>query len=44
MTQDLALMNPHGDVPILVERVTILYESNIINEYLGARRVGPDRP
>ncbi len=35
--EDIASMNPYGQVPILVERDLILYESNIINEYIDAR-------
>ncbi len=35
--EDLAVMTPHGRVPILVERDLILYESNIINEYIDDR-------
>src|SRR5690606_18908504 len=31
--EDLAVMNPYNQVPVLVERDLILYESNIINEY-----------
>ena len=31
------LMNPYGQVLILVERDLILYESNIINEYIDER-------
>ncbi|MFN7835988.1 MAG: glutathione S-transferase N-terminal domain-containing protein [Burkholderiaceae bacterium] len=34
---DLAVMTPYGQVPILVERDLILYESNIINEYIDER-------
>ena len=30
-------MNPYGQVPVLVERDLILYESNIINEYIDER-------
>jgi RNA polymerase-associated protein len=30
-------MNPYGQVPILVERDLVLYESNIINEYIDER-------
>ncbi len=30
-------MNPYGQVPIMVERDLILYESNIINEYIDER-------
>ena len=35
--EDISTMNPYGQVPILVERELILYESNIINEYLDER-------
>lgn len=35
--EDLAIMNPFGRVPVLVERELILYESNIINEYIDDR-------
>ena len=35
--EDIALMNPYGQVPILVERDLILYESNLINEYIDER-------
>src|SRR5690625_7208000 len=31
------VMNPYGEVPILEERDLILYESNIINEYIDER-------
>jgi len=34
---DISVMNPYGQVPILVERDLILYESNIINEYIDER-------
>jgi len=34
---DINAMNPYGQVPILVERDLILYESNIINEYIDER-------
>ncbi len=34
---DISIMNPYGQVPILVERDLILYESNIINEYIDER-------
>ena len=33
--EDIAIMNPYGQVPILVERDLILYESNIVNKYTG---------
>lgn len=35
--EDLALMNPYNQVPVLVERNLILHESNIINEYIDER-------
>ena len=35
--EDIALMNPYNEVPILVERDLILYESHIINEYIDER-------
>ena len=35
--EDIAVMNPYNRVPILVERDLILYESNIINEYIDER-------
>ena len=35
--EDVSVMNPYGQVPILVERDLILYESNIINEYIDER-------
>ena len=35
--EDLAVMNPDNQVPVLVERDLILYESNIINEYIDER-------
>jgi len=34
---DVNVMNPYGQVPILVERDLVLYESNIINEYIDER-------
>ncbi|HLS50621.1 MAG TPA: glutathione S-transferase N-terminal domain-containing protein [Burkholderiaceae bacterium] len=34
---DISIMNPYGQVPILAERDLILYESNIINEYIDER-------
>lgn len=36
-SEDLAVMNPYNQVPVLVERDLILYESNIINEYIDER-------
>ncbi|MDW5415473.1 MULTISPECIES: glutathione S-transferase N-terminal domain-containing protein [Iodobacter] len=35
--EDLAIMNPYNEVPVLVERDLTLYESNIINEYIDER-------
>ena len=35
--EDINVMNPYGQVPILVERDLILYESNIINVYIDER-------
>jgi stringent starvation protein A len=35
--EDINVMNPYGQVPILAERDLILYESNIINEYIDER-------
>ncbi|NDU92892.1 MAG: glutathione S-transferase [Ferrovum sp.] len=37
MPEDIGVMNPYNRVPILVERDLILYESNIINEYIDER-------
>ncbi|RFC32422.1 MAG: RNA polymerase-associated protein [Candidatus Nitrotoga sp. SPKER] len=35
--EDLMVMNPYNMVPVLVERDLVLYESNIINEYIDER-------
>lgn len=35
--EDLAIMTPYGSAPVLVERDLVLYESNIINEYIDDR-------
>jgi len=35
--EDLAALNPYNQTPVLVERDLILYESNIINEYIDER-------
>ncbi|HFC6153267.1 TPA: glutathione S-transferase N-terminal domain-containing protein [Neisseria meningitidis] len=35
--EDLAVMNPYNQVPVLVERDLLLHESNIINEYIDER-------
>ncbi|MBX9895585.1 MAG: glutathione S-transferase N-terminal domain-containing protein [Nitrosomonas sp.] len=36
-SEDLAVMSPYGRAPVLVERDLVLYESNIINEYIDDR-------
>lgn len=36
-TEDLAILNPYGGVPVLVERDLVLTEANIINEYIDER-------
>jgi len=35
--EEIAVMNPYGQVPVLVERDLTLYESNIIDEYIDER-------
>ncbi|HGO7382392.1 TPA: glutathione S-transferase N-terminal domain-containing protein [Neisseria meningitidis] len=35
--EDLAVMNPYNQVPVLVERDLVLHESNIINQYIDER-------
>ena len=35
--EDLAVINPHNKVPVLVERDLVLFEANIINEYIDER-------
>ena len=35
--EDLAVINPYNQVPVLVERDLVLHESNIINEYIDER-------
>ena len=35
--EDLAVMNPYNQVPVLVERDLVLHESNTINEYIDER-------
>ncbi|MEW9898851.1 glutathione S-transferase N-terminal domain-containing protein [Chitinivorax sp. PXF-14] len=35
--EDLAIMNPYNEVPVLIERDLILHEANIINEYIDER-------
>jgi stringent starvation protein A len=39
--EDLAIINPHNTVPVLVERDLVLYEANIINEYIDERLPHP---
>ena len=34
---DIVTMNPYGEVPVLAERDFVLYEANIICEYLDER-------
>src|SRR6267143_726987 len=41
--EDLAVMNPYNRTPVLVERDLILYESNIINEYIDAIEGGTQK-
>ena len=36
-SEDLAVINPYNKVPVLVERDLVLYEANIINEYIDER-------
>lgn len=36
-SEDLAIINPNNKVPVLVERDLVLYEANIINEYIDER-------
>ena len=35
--EDIAVINPYNRVPVLVDRDLILYEANIINEYIDER-------
>ena len=35
--EDLAVISPYNKVPVLVERDLVLYEANIINEYIDER-------
>jgi len=35
--EDLPFINPYNKLPVLVERDLVLYESNIINEYIDDR-------
>ena len=37
LTDDIVQLNPYNRLPILVERDLVLYESNIINEYIDER-------
>ncbi len=36
-SEDLAVINPYNKVPVLVERELVLYQANIINEYIDER-------
>jgi len=36
-SEDVAIINPYNKVPVLVERDLVLYEANIINEYIDER-------
>lgn len=35
--EEMAIINPYNHVPVLVDRDLVLYESNIINEYIDER-------
>jgi len=35
--EDIAVINPYNRVPVLVDRELVLYEANIINEYIDER-------
>ncbi|MCH9705412.1 MAG: glutathione S-transferase N-terminal domain-containing protein [Proteobacteria bacterium] len=35
--EELAIYNPYNQTPVLIDRSLVLYESNIINEYLDDR-------
>lgn len=35
--EDMAVINPYNRVPVLVDRDLVLYEANIINEYIDER-------
>jgi len=35
--EDLAIINPHNEMPVLVERDLVLQQANIINEYIDER-------
>ena len=35
--EDIAMVNPYGRVPVLVDRELVLFEPNIINEYIDER-------
>lgn len=39
--REISRLNPYGQVPVLVERDLIVYESNIINQYIDERRPLP---
>ncbi len=35
--EDIAMINPYNKIPVLVERELVLFEANIINEYIDER-------
>jgi RNA polymerase-associated protein len=37
LPEDMKATNPYGKVPVLLERNLVLYEANIINEYIDER-------
>jgi RNA polymerase-associated protein len=39
--EEIATLSPYGDLPVLVERDLILYNANIINEYIDERLPHP---
>lgn len=39
---ELAQFNPYGEVPVLVDKDLVLYESSVINEYLNDRFPHPE--
>ena len=42
MPEDLAIPGPYKNLPMLVQRDFVLYESNIINEYIDERMPHPN--
>lgn len=39
--EEIALLSPYGNLPVLVERDLVLYNANIINEYIDERLPHP---